>query len=210
MALAREIPLVPGLPVVGSALDVFSDPGRALIDAYRTYGPAFRVNVLGSEVVVLAGNEAHQFVQESGERHLSRHEFFRTFSRELGVEDIILGASGARHTQLRAALKLGFCREAIAPHVPALAAVAHEAAEMVPPGRAVRLLPLLSRLCGGRNDRPRLSRDGPLCANAHGGRVEALARDVAAAARLSMGEAPGVRADARVLCRTRGPDATAG
>lgn len=140
------MPLVPGLPLLGSALDVLNDPGRALVDAYRTFGPAFRIRVLGKEVVVLAGSEAQQFFQSTGETHFSRHEFFSAFSAELGVDDIILGASGAKHAQLRAALKLGFCREAVAPHVPALAAVAREAAEALRPGRTLRLLPLLSRI----------------------------------------------------------------
>lgn len=146
MSKARQMPLVPGLPLLGSALDVLNDPGRALVDAYRAYGPAFRIRVLGKEVVVLAGSEAHQFFQSTGEKHFSRHEFFSAFSAELGVDDIILGASGARHAQLRAALKLGFCREAVAPHVPALAAVVREAAEALRPGHTLRLLPLLSRI----------------------------------------------------------------
>jgi CRP-like cAMP-binding protein/cytochrome P450 len=146
MPIAREMPLVPGLPLLGSALDVLNDPGRALVDAYRTYGPAFRIRVLGTEVVVLAGSEGQQFFQTTGEKHFSRHEFFSAFSAELGVEDIILGASGPKHARLRAALKLGFCREAVAPHVPALAAAAREAAEALRPGRTLRLLPLVSRI----------------------------------------------------------------
>ena len=146
MAGLRELPLVPGLPLVGSALDVLSDPGRALVDAYRTYGPAFRISVLGTEVVVLAGNEAHQFFQGAGEKHFSRHDFFSAFSAELGVDEIILGASGPRHAQLRAALKLGFCREAVAPHVPAMAEAARRAVDGLRAGRAMRLLPLVSRI----------------------------------------------------------------
>lgn len=140
------MPLVPGLPFIGSALDVLDDPARALIDAYRTYGPAFRIRVLRNEVVVLAGSEASQFFTAEGERHFSRSGFFATFSGELGVGDIILGAGGARHAQLRAALKLGFCREAVAPHVPALAAVARAAILSARPGRRVSLLPLLGEI----------------------------------------------------------------
>lgn len=142
----REMPLVPGLPFLGSALDVLDDPARALIDAYRTYGPAFRIKVLRNEVVVLAGSEAQQFFTTEGERHFTRSSFFSTFSGELGVSDIILGASGTRHAQLRSALKLGFCREAVAPHVPAMAAATREAIRAVTPDTDVALVSLLGRI----------------------------------------------------------------
>src|SRR6185295_17319255 len=41
---------------------------------------------------------------------------------------------------------LGFCREAVAPHVPALAEAARKAIAAVPAGRRIRLLQLLSRI----------------------------------------------------------------
>jgi CRP-like cAMP-binding protein/cytochrome P450 len=125
---------------------VLNDPARALIDAYRTYGPAFRISVLGKEVVVLAGSEAQQFFLSAGERHFKRHEFFATFSGELGIEEVILGSSGARHAQLRAAMKLGFCREAITPQVPAMAAAARGALASVQPGTRLALMPMLARI----------------------------------------------------------------
>lgn len=144
--MARPLPLVPGLPLLGSVLDVFTDPARTLIDAYRTHGPAFRIRVLNSEVVVLAGNEAHQFFQSAGERHFSRHAFFATFSGELGVDEIILGAQGEQHARLRAALKIGFCREAIAPHVPAMAQAVRDQVLAAKAGRKLALMPWLARL----------------------------------------------------------------
>ena len=125
---------------------MLNDPARALIDAYRTYGPAFRISVLGKEVVILAGTEAQQFFLSTGEQHFRRHEFFATFSGELGVHDVILGASGTRHAQLRAAMKLGFCREAITPQVPAMAAAARGVIASARQGERLALMPLLARI----------------------------------------------------------------
>ena len=125
---------------------MLNDPARSLIDAYRTYGPAFRISVLGKEVVVLAGSEAQQFFLATGETHFRRHEFFATFSGELGIDEVILGASGARHAQLRAAMKLGFCREAITPHVPAMATAARQAIATARAGERIALMPLLTRI----------------------------------------------------------------
>jgi hypothetical protein len=77
--MATTPPLVPGLPVVGNSLGLLQDPTRFFLNAYRKYGPVFRVRIPtapGGEITVMAGPEANVFAGHEGEEYFTTRLYF--------------------------------------------------------------------------------------------------------------------------------------
>jgi len=138
-------PRVPGLPALGSSLAFARDPLRALPDAARAHGDVFAMRAFGRSFVVVAGEAAVRFLQGGGAAKLERRSFYAAFGRELGVADFILGADGAAHARLRAASRMVYAREVLAPHLPRAAAVVRARAARVSDRFA--LAPEVARWC---------------------------------------------------------------
>ena len=100
------IPLVRGLPVVGSAFDMARDTRAFLTDSYMEHGPVFGMRLLNRRFTVLAGMEANRFLAREGTKHLRSFEFWRRLQR--------LVRRRALHAQRRRAGARG-----ISPHVEA-------------------------------------------------------------------------------------------
>ena len=123
--MATELPpppLVPGPPVIGNSLQLLLNLSRFFVERYLTLGPAFRIRVVGREIVVITGHEAIRFLTETGDRYFSRNLFYERFSNELGMKNFILGTSGAEHTRLRLMLRLAFSREVAGAYIPDMVA----------------------------------------------------------------------------------------
>lgn len=123
---------VPGLPALGSSLAFAGDPLRALPDAARAHGDVFAMRAFGREFVVVAGEAAVRCLQGDLAASLERRSFYAAFARELGLDEFILGAEGARHAALRAASRTVYARELLAPHLPRVAAVVRARAATAP------------------------------------------------------------------------------
>lgn len=138
--------LIRGLPLLGSALELYRDPMPLFVRGYQQHGPIFRVRVPGREYIVLAGPEATLFLAHGGEEHLSSREIFARAMRELRTEHFIAALDGAPHRHQRAILKPALSREAIARYVPAMARAAEEIARRWRPGERVVVKPAMQRL----------------------------------------------------------------
>jgi len=64
--LAPLPPRVPGLPILGNALDMANDIIGFCVTQYRARGPIFSIRALNREMVVLAGPEANLFITQHG------------------------------------------------------------------------------------------------------------------------------------------------
>ena len=53
----KKIPLVKGIPFIGSTFEMAKDPAAFFVRAYRDYGPVYQVNVFGRKQYVIAGVE---------------------------------------------------------------------------------------------------------------------------------------------------------
>lgn len=115
----RPIPVVRGVPGLGSALALLRDPVSVLVDAHAEHGPVFALETLGHRMVVMAGPEAHAFFLEHGESHFTRAALFHAFESEIGTP--LFGDDGPERQALRDVLKLAFSRELAMPHTGALA-----------------------------------------------------------------------------------------
>ncbi|MDT4993393.1 MAG: hypothetical protein QOH97_3285 [Actinoplanes sp.] len=113
--MTTQTPVVRGLPVLGSALQMARDPAQFFVDSYREHGPVFRVRILNQEYVVIAGVEAANFLgTQEGRENLRSKEFWQGLQEEYGATRALMGEDGAAHKELRDIVRRGYSREAIA------------------------------------------------------------------------------------------------
>ncbi len=111
---SRDIPRAWTLPLVGNTLDMAKDPAQFFLKAYRKHGPVFRAKVLGNEYVVIAGNEAANFMNtRDGKESLRSKEFWEGLVKEYKATCTLTGEDGEKHSQLRSVMKRGYSRESI-------------------------------------------------------------------------------------------------
>src|SRR5262249_19577631 len=110
----REPPLVRGLPLLGSVLDMAKDPARFFVDCYRKHGPVFKVKILGNTYTVIAGIEAANFMgTREGKDCLRSKEFWQGLVQEMGAQRVLTGEDGESHKQLRDIMRHGYSKESI-------------------------------------------------------------------------------------------------
>ena len=109
-----ETPLVRGLPLLGSVFAMARDPARFFLNAYREYGPVFRVRLLNQTYTVIAGVEAANFMgTREGRDCLRSKEFWQGLVEEYGATRTLVGEDGETHKQLREIMKRGYSRDSI-------------------------------------------------------------------------------------------------
>ncbi len=81
----KEIPVVRGLPLLGSAQEAARDIRGFLTRQYLKLGPVFQIRLLHRKMLVLAGPEANQFVNRKG----------RLFLRSPGMSGVSVRCSPA-------------------------------------------------------------------------------------------------------------------
>ncbi|MDR3415565.1 MAG: cytochrome P450 [Nevskia sp.] len=107
-------PLVRGLPLIGSVLDMAKDPAQFFVKCYREYGPVFRVRLLNHTYTVMAGVEAANFIgTREGKECLRSKEFWQGLVKEYGATRTLTGEDGESHKELRDIMRRGYSREAI-------------------------------------------------------------------------------------------------
>lgn len=110
----KQPPHVREWPLIGSLPGMMTDPARYFYDCYRKYGPAYRMNLLGQEYTVLAGEPAVSFMSSRvGKDCLSSHDFWAGLEREWESTRSLPGADGDEHKELREILRRGYSRESI-------------------------------------------------------------------------------------------------
>src|SRR5690606_5196667 len=100
-ASAVEIPLAPGMPVLGNALQLASDVAGFLTEQYKRLGPVYRVRALNRELIVLAGVEANLFYAREGKSLFRSREFWQDMDKEYGASRSLISMDGDDHTRLR-------------------------------------------------------------------------------------------------------------
>ncbi|MER7008524.1 cytochrome P450 [Dactylosporangium sp. NPDC000555] len=120
-APGRQIPVVRGIPVLGSALEMGKDPGAFLVRAYREHGPVFRMRLLNKTYTVIAGPDAANFMgSREGRDCLRSKEFWQGMVDEYGSTRTVSGEDGESHRELRELMRRGYSRDAIKGRVPEL------------------------------------------------------------------------------------------
>lgn len=109
------IPTVKGIPFAGNTFEMAKDPAAFFVRCYRDYGPVYRVNVFGQKRIVIAGPEAGKFMNTKSARlGLRSKEFWQDFVDHHGASKTLTGVDGEDHQKLRAIMRDGFSRGAMA------------------------------------------------------------------------------------------------
>ena len=110
VAPLSTIPTAPGWPILGNAFELTRKGNAFFVDLYRKLGPVFRVRALNRSFIILAGQEANQFVARNGTVCFSTYWMWRDFHQELGSKRDVISMDGADHIRLRKALARGYSR----------------------------------------------------------------------------------------------------
>ena len=121
---AATIPRVPGLPLLGNALQLARDPYGFLRDCYHEHGSLFRLDLMGQRPVVFAGPEANVLLKEKERTHFAAAPAFEPLSRALGTKRFLMTLDGDVHKQLRNAMGPAVSHKQMAGYVPKLEAIA--------------------------------------------------------------------------------------
>jgi cytochrome P450 len=112
--VSDDLPVVKGSPIVGNALEMAKDPAAFFVNAYRKYGPVFRIKLFNRSYAVIAGVEAANFMTtREGRESLRSKEFWQGLVEEYGASRTITGEDGTSHAELRNIMKRGFSRESL-------------------------------------------------------------------------------------------------
>lgn len=139
-------PRVRGLPLVGSAIDLFRDPIGFLLLQYRHLGPIFRLEAAHLDYVVMVGPEANEFAHGPGSHCLSAKEFWRPLLNEIGAPNSIVGLEGDDHATLRRLLAPGMSKKFAEDHIGELVRIARESLSSSGFGQAIPFVKFAQRL----------------------------------------------------------------
>jgi cytochrome P450 len=144
---APDPPLARGLPWLGNAYDMLSDPLSFFVRSYRKHGPIFRYRMPGRSGIALAGLEANELLSHGEADGLfSPGGFFDDFAAQLGSEKIIIGAHGESHRILRHSFKTGMSRTIMEKRIDGAVALTRNRLRRMPVGRSVPVRELCSHL----------------------------------------------------------------
>ena len=146
-------PKVPGLPLIGCALQALrGDPRAFLLQQLRQLGPIFRMQAMHIDYLVMGGPEANQFVNLEGRECFESHSYWRGFMHELAADNFLIGLDGPDHLMLRKMFKSDFSKAAVDPHVEQLAALCQARFADLQPGQELAMvepmLQLTSQMIG--------------------------------------------------------------
>ena len=140
-------PLVPGLPLLGNALDLMGDPAPFLVKNYLRFGPVFRVNAAHHRLLVIAGPEANVFFMKGAGAHcLENRRAFAVMKKELNGQNLIFAQDGQRHREVRHLLRPAYSREMLDRNLPIIGEALESLIRRVPVGQSIPLRLLIQRL----------------------------------------------------------------
>jgi cytochrome P450 len=139
-------PLVPGLPLLGSTLELNNDFMGFLVKNYKEFGSIFRVQVPNQNFTVLAGSEANNFMSQAGDDHLTLCQIWNIYAQEYGTDVFISLMEGAAHRHLRQVLNRGYSPAAILPHMPMLVETTEQMVSQWQIGQRVKIIDTIRQL----------------------------------------------------------------
>jgi cytochrome P450 len=123
MPRATAAPHVPGLPLLGSALQILRDPYGWWPRQYRRFGAVFRVTlpIAGRTWIAIAGRDANELLARDGARVFSQVMTYPRAPEVLGTTLHPSFTEGPLQLHLRRQVAPGFTRAALEPHLAAIA-----------------------------------------------------------------------------------------
>lgn len=113
----ERIPVVPGLPVFGSALSAANDMIGLMVRSYHRYGPVFKLRLLDQHIYIVAGAEANRIVHRKGRLFLRSQDVWASALQEVGAFQVLTSLDGPEHRRLRKALARAYSRKSFDSHM---------------------------------------------------------------------------------------------
>jgi cytochrome P450 len=145
---APAIPVAPGLPFIGNAVDLFQRPLEFFVQSYHDLGPIFRASGPGRDYVIMAGPEANAFLLNGGEDYLDNKPIYQGVARQLKAQNYPIATDGARHQHMRRTLKPAFNHAAFMGYVPRMIEAAEAGVGGWQVGERLGALAAMHRLVG--------------------------------------------------------------
>jgi sterol 14alpha-demethylase len=98
-ALLSTPPALPGLPILGHALEFRRDPAQLFRDGYRQLGPIFSIRLGPQHAAVVLGPESNRFFFTETDRFLSMREVYRFLVPMFGEEFLFQASEEGYHEQ---------------------------------------------------------------------------------------------------------------
>lgn len=144
--LGRTIPVADGIPILGSALAMFSDTRAFLSAQYQKHGPVFEARAAHQRFVVLAGVDANLFASREGSKYLRSKEFWQPQNIEVGAQRSMISEDGPVHAQMRKMQSRAYGRSAAEGHYDQLAQIALDEVNTWQVGQEIPVMMAMKRI----------------------------------------------------------------
>ncbi|MDE2826191.1 MAG: cytochrome P450 [Bacteroidota bacterium] len=138
---SKEIPEVPGLPVLGNGLAMRKGLANFLARQYREQGPVFRIRAPGRRFVCMAGPEAVNFLTSHGKTVFRSLEPMANFHNSMGASRSILTMDGIDHVTTRKAQARGYAGRVMKDHTQEVVDITRNEIGKWPVGEPFEVLP---------------------------------------------------------------------
>lgn len=130
-------PHVPGLPILGNALDFLYRPMEFFLECYHKYGPIFHITAANQKFVVMAGLEANRFFSQDKDEIFSSEPLFGEFAAQMGSSNFMVALDGIPHRHMRKVMQRGYSKSGLAPHLDDMADLTYLTAHSWEPGETI-------------------------------------------------------------------------
>ncbi len=144
----REIPVAPGLPLLGNGLAMGRGLPAFLVRQYRDLGPIFRIRAPGRRFLCLAGPEAVNFLALHGKEVFRSLEPMAEFHNAMDASRSILTMDGVDHVTTRRAQARGYAARALEERGPEVVDITRDEIAKWPVGTPFEVLPKLQEVIG--------------------------------------------------------------
>ena len=136
-----EIPMVPGLPLLGNGLAMRKGVATFLARQYRELGPIFRIRAPGRRFVCIAGPEAANFLTSHGKAVFRSLEPMANFHNQMDASRSILTMDGIDHVTTRKAQARGYAVRVMKDRSQEVVNITRDELEKWPVGEPFEALP---------------------------------------------------------------------
>ena len=145
-ARPKEIPVVPGLPLLGNGLAMRKGLVSFLVRQYREHGPIFRIRAPGRRFLCLAGPEAANFLTSHGKTVFRSLEPMANLHNQMGASRSILTMDGIDHVTTRKAQARGYSAGVVKDRCVEVVGITREEVAKWPVGKRFEALPAFQEL----------------------------------------------------------------
>ena len=145
-ARPKEIPVAPGLPLLGNGLAMSKGLAPFLVRQYRELGPIFRIRAPGRGFICMAGPDATDFLATHGSKVFRSLEPMANFHNQMGASRSILTMDGVDHATMRKVQAKGYSASVARDNGTEIVDIARAEIAYWPVGKPFEVLPAFQKL----------------------------------------------------------------